>query len=280
MKKQNKYSIAKFSLKLGVILSLVIAPLSLKAKAQIILLTNHNKYNSHLFSVDKSQITVQTQEENQQTEEEPLDFSSSGRSGQQTAGESRGSCSQKNFPLAAIAPKSNESKTRETHPRWWFFLPYESSKISQIEFVLQDEQRNDLVRSTVLTPENLPYFSVTIPRNLPGLQNNLWYRWYLKVYCRGEQDSVPLFVSGWVQKVTLEPSTDNITSQSFLSPADYAKQGLWLEAIDLLMKNQISNASASSVSLGWQKMMNSPEIDLKLPPPATANIVIKENLLK
>lgn len=46
------------------------------------------------------------------------------------------------------------------------------------------------------------------------------------------------------------------------------------------MKNQISNASASSVSLGWQKMMNSPEIDLKLPPPATANIVIKENLLK
>lgn len=131
MKKQNKYSIIKFSLQVGVILSLVTISLSLKAKAQVHSLTNQNKYNLHLLSVEKSKLTVQTQEENQQTEEEPLDFSSSGRSGQQTAGESRGSCPQTNFPLSAIAPKSNESKTRETHPRWWFFLPYESSKISQ-----------------------------------------------------------------------------------------------------------------------------------------------------
>ena len=54
--------------------------------------------------------------------EEPLDFSSLGRSGQQTAGESRGNCPPSEIPLTAIAPKSNDSKTITSHPKWWFYF--------------------------------------------------------------------------------------------------------------------------------------------------------------
>jgi hypothetical protein len=304
---QNKDFSSKFGLKIGVILFLAVFFLPLKAKAQIYSQIINSKQSRYLSSIESKLTkfkqaeglcaeqtdapcminspfqeevpsTVQKEQEETKLEEEPLDFSSSGRSGQQTAGESRGSCPQVNFPLTAIAPKSNVSQTVATHPRWWFFLPYNTSQISKVEFVLQDEERNDILRDTILVPETIPYFSTTIPSIHPGLKSNRWYRWYLKVYCLEGEDTVPLFVSGWVQKVIPDAKSSNLTSQQSLhslTVVNYAQQGLWLDAIDLLMKTQVSDASASQLSQVWQKIINSPEIDLELPLPATSSIVIK-----
>jgi hypothetical protein len=307
---QNKDLTSQFGLKIGIMLSLAMVFCPLKAKAQIYLPILNNKQSSYRYSVEskltkskqarrlcekktliREQIstfclhrqsfqnqvpaTVQKEQEESKLEKEPLDFSSSGRSGQQTAGESRGSCPQMNFPLTAIAPKSNVSQTLATRPRWWFFLPYNTSQISKVEFVLQDEERNDVLRDTIHVPETIPYFSTTIPLTHSGLKANRWYRWYLKVYCLEGEDTVPLFVSGWVQKVMTDDQSSNLTRQNSLTVVNYAQQGLWLDAIDLLMKTQVSDASASYLSQVWQKIINSPEIDLELPLPAAASIVIK-----
>ncbi|MGK7895213.1 MAG: DUF928 domain-containing protein, partial [Xenococcus sp. (in: cyanobacteria)] len=57
-----------------------------------------------------------------ETEEEPLDFSDTGRSGQQTAGETRsGQCGDVSIPLTALVPSSNSGKTIATHPQLWFY---------------------------------------------------------------------------------------------------------------------------------------------------------------
>jgi hypothetical protein len=307
---QNKNLTSKFGFRIGILLSLAMVFCPLKAKAQVYFPILNHKQSSYLSSIEskltKSQqserlceketsireqastfclpsqslanevpTTVQKEQEESKLEEEPLDFSASGRSGQQTAGESRGSCPQRNFPLTAIAPKSNVSQTLTTHPRWWFFVPYNTSQISKVEFVLQDEKRNDVLRNTIYVPETIPYFSTNIPLTHPGLKANRWYRWYLKVYCLEGEDTVPLFVSGWVRKAIADPKNENLTRQNSLTVVNYAQQGLWLDAIDLLMKNQVSDASASNLARVWQKIINSPEIDLELPLPAAANIVIK-----
>jgi hypothetical protein len=291
---QNKYSLITLRTPINVALSLAIIFVPLAAKAQIPVEFTQNQ-NKHKYSYSLSSVqninlteckqdfllidevfcTVKSQEESKKPQEEPLDFSSSGRSGQQTAGESRGSCPQVNVPLTAIAPKSNVSKTITSHPRWWFFLPYQSSQISHMEFVLQDEARNDLVRNTISVPETLPYLSTTIPSTHPGIKPNRWYRWYLKVYCVGKKDTVPLYVSGWVQKIQTDVSDEGLVVKHTLTAVDYAQRNLWLDAINLLMKTQISEVSAPYTSQMWQKIMSSPEINLELPQPAKANIVIK-----
>jgi hypothetical protein len=310
---QNQDLTNKFGLKIGIMLSLAMVFCPLKAKAQVYFPILNNKQSSYTSSVEskltkskqaerlcekeisiKEQTstfcllrqsfqnevssTVQKEQEENKLEEEPLDFSSSGRSGQQTAGESRGSCPQMNFPLTAIAPKSNVSQTLATHPRWWFFVPYKTSQIKKVEFVVQDEERNDVLRDTIYVPETVPYFSTTIPSTDPGLKSNRWYRWYLKVYCLEGEETVPLFVSGWVQKIIVDGKSNNLNSltlQNSLTVVNYAQKGLWLDAIDLLMKTQVSDASASHLSQIWQKIINSPEINLELPFPAAASIVIK-----
>lgn len=275
MSNQNKYSIIKLGLKSVVILSLAIVFLPLNAKAQLSFQAENSK-DSRRLSLVESKFSVHNKKEETEPEEEPLDFSSSGRSGQQTAGESRGSCPQMDFPLTAIAPKSNISQTITTHPRWWFFLPYSAARISKVEFVLQDEGRNDLVRNTLLVPESLPYFSTTIPNTHPGIETDRWYRWYLKVYCLDGENTVPLFVSGWVQKIRLESQEARLVLQSSsLNANSYARQGLWLDAVNLLMKTQISDPSGSHLSKVWREIISSPEIDLEIPLPAKANIVIK-----
>lgn len=283
MSNQNKHSLIKLRAQISFVLSLAMVFFSLSAKAQIPFSSTQNKNSQRVYkplgwiqgSNHYNLDLVQSQQTNQKPEEEPLDFSSSGRSGQQTAGESRGSCPVINFPLTAIAPKSNVSKTMTSHPRWWFFLPYSSSQINQVEFVLQDEERNDLVRNIISVPDTLSYLSTTIPHTHPGIEPNRWYRWYLKVYCVGRKNTVPLFVSGWVQKVKPDVLGERLVEPLALTAVDYAQKDLWLDAINLLMKSEMSEASASHVSQMWQKIMSSPEINLELPQPATANIVIK-----
>ncbi|VEP13367.1 conserved hypothetical protein [Hyella patelloides LEGE 07179] len=255
-------------------ISLLMALLSIEVKAQMSSPNLTSKLGNNL-SLVQPKLAAQDKHTEVEAEEEPLDFSSSGRSGQQTAGESRGNCPQMNFPLTAIAPKDNVSKTSASHPRWWFYLPYDTSQISKIEFVLQDEERKDLVRKSVVVTETLPYISTTIPRHDLGIKPDRWYRWYLKVYCLEEKDTVPLFVSGWVQRITLDSKDDLLSQETSLTPTDYAQQGLWLDAIDLLLKTQVSRASASKPSQAWQTIINSPHIDLELPLPKKTSIAIE-----
>ena len=77
-------------------------------------------------------------------------------------------------------------------------------------------------------------------------------------------------MSGWLHRISLHSEDDT----TFLTATDYAQQDLWLDAIDLLVKTQISNPTASQ-GHQWQKIICSPEIDLELPAPKPLNIVIK-----
>ena len=276
---QNKCLITKLGW--GVFFSTItlnFSPLTLNSKVQTLSLSSveNNKFSHQLSQVYPQLITRRKNTESEpEPEPEPIDFSSLGRSGQQTAGESRGSCPQSKLPLTAIAPKSNESKTIASHPRWWFYLPYQKSQISKVEFVLQDNDRNDLLREDITASIKIPYFSTTIPQTYPGIQPSFWYRWYLKVYCSGGEDIVPLYVSGWVQRVILHNQAHTLEQKASLTLTEYTQQNLWLDAVDLLLRTQISKSQASTWNRDWYKIIDSAEINLELPIPDVAKIRIQ-----
>ena len=141
MKDRDKYLITKLFLGLSIaIIAFNSNGLTLKSQAQTLSFVKDSQkflplsqLNS-LWLAHRQTIEVEspTKREREREQKEPLDFSSLGRSGQQTAGDSRGSCVGHEIPLTAIAPKSNESQTRASHPRWWFYLPDEKSQISKV----------------------------------------------------------------------------------------------------------------------------------------------------
>jgi len=204
----------------------------------------------------------------QAEDKEPLDFTSLGRSGQQTAGESRGSCPYVDTPLTVIAPKSNLSLTTKSHPRLWFYLPYIHSKISKLEFSIVDQSGNDVTRYDLSVPENNSYISAVLPKLKPSLAFNSPYTWHLKVYCDIGKKTLapPIFVSGALVRIannsndakSLKFSVDNV--QSLID------KDLWIDAVNILFDKNCREENGHK-KIVWQDLLDSSAINLELPDP-------------
>jgi hypothetical protein len=197
--------------------------------------------------------------------QEPIDFSGTGRPGQQTAGESRGDCPQVNTPLTALLPISNWGKTTAEYPNFWFYVPYTSSQ-NTAEFVLQDENRHDIYRTSVALNTKSGYLNVSLPDTKSPLKVGKWYRWYFKIYCNSEQSATPLFVQGWVQRIPsnslLQLELENSNQREDLI---YAKYGVWYDAVDHLVRLHLFNPNNSSLRQDWRELLTTRGVNLNLP---------------
>lgn len=191
-----------------------------------------------------------------------LDFSGTGRPGQQTAGESRGSCANAAKPLEAVIPVSHSGKTVSSHPSFWVYLPDSSQHINQIEFVLQNEAREDIWRSPKLNAKS-GYKSFALPENEPALEIGQWYRWYVKVYCDSQVASTQ-YVQGWIERIPLT-SKLYLELQQNLSKLHltYGNHHIWYDAIDRLLKLYQSNPQSLALEQDWQAFIKAKGVQLQ-----------------
>ena len=235
------------------------------------------------ITVKKLPLTIQNQpntnqDQSPKSEEEPLDFSDTGRSGQQTAGETRrGQCPDVSFPLTALVPSSNSGKTIATHPQLWFYVPYSPNDLHKIEFVIQDAERNDIFRQT-WQPQNIPgYLSTGLPETETALETSKSYRWYLKVYCQQNGNSAPLFVQGWIDKIELSQDLSQQVTVEQSPHMIYAHKNLWFDAIDSLLHYYLMAPSNSEIRADWEKLIKAKGADLELPPLDTNGLFVRQD---
>ena len=209
-------------------------------------------------------------------QEDTLDFSDTGRAGQQSAGEARGQCGSTEFPLTALVPVSNWGKTVKEHPTFWFYVPSHSTSATQIEFVLQDQDRNNLSKQQLSIDGNSDYVNTRVPQHLPGLKIGEWYRWYLKVYCDHEKLYPPKVVYGWIRRVKID---NNLRSQlrdnQDKSYEVYGKAGIWFDAIDSLLQTDSIKKTSPNFQQGWQQLIKAKGVELNLPQPKCPNLAIE-----
>jgi hypothetical protein len=195
--------------------------------------------------------------------EETLDFSSTGRPGQQTAGESRGNCSDVTDSLRAIVPVSNSGKTTTGYPSFWFYVPYTFGQVSKVEFVVQNEAREDILRSPVKIKETPGYTSFSLPKTESPLKVGEWYRWYVKVYCDSQLAS-SRFVQGWVNRVPVDSNLylelQNPTRQSYLI---YGSHGIWYDAVNQLLSLYTLEPSSMTLEQDWKNFTRAKGVNLQ-----------------
>lgn len=278
--------------------SLVIATLILGTFSS--LARSESSSREERATVEVLSLTTQNQSRSQENiptkrEKKVLDFSDTGRSGQQTAGETRsGQCPEVSLPLTALVPSSHSGKTIATHPQLWFYVPYSAQDISKIEFVIQDAERNDISRQILPLQSDPGYLTAGLPETLPGLENGKSYRWYFKVYCQQNSDVAPVFVQGWIDKIAADNyesqqvRADNyqktlteeksvvaaivelnklgLDSRSENSPhMIYARNKLWFDAIDSLLNSYLVDPDNSAIRDDWQQLIKARGTDLELP---------------
>ena len=209
-------------------------------------------------------------------QEDTLDFSDTGRAGQQSAGEARGQCVITEFPLTALVPVSNWGKTVKEHPTFWFYVPSHSTSTTQIEFVLQDQDRNNLSKQQLSIDGNLDYVNARVPQDQPGLKVGEWYRWYLKVYCDREKLYPPKVVYGWIRRVKIDHHLrSQLRDNQDKSYEVYGKAGIWFDAIDSLLGTDSIKRTSLNFQQGWQQLIKAKGVELNLPQPKCPNLAIE-----
>ncbi len=226
--------------------------------------------DSALAQSIEQQISVSSNQEDAKTpkkeppkkEEKPLDFSDTGRPGQQTAGESRGNCPNFDSKVEAVVPTSHAGKTVSSHPRFWVYFPYNSPQISYVEFILQNEAREDIWRSQFKLDKDIGYKSFSLPKTESPLEVGQWYRWYVKVYCQSHTASAQ-YVQSWVKRVPLTSRLYLELQQESSPPyVTYSNYGIWYDAIDGLLEEYQRHPSNLSLEQDWQNLIKAKGVEL------------------
>lgn len=199
-----------------------------------------------------------------QTDSEPdLDFSGTGRPGQQTAGESRGSCLSNPQPIEAMLPTSNSGKTVLGHPRFWVYFPELPKERTVIEFAIQDESRKDIWRSRSDLDSTTGYQSFGLPKTEAPLKVGQWYRWYVKVYC-DHQIASTQYVQGWVNRIPLSSKLHlELQQNPAKSHLTYGTNRIWYDAIDRLLNSYHRHPQNVALEKDWQNLIRAKGVELE-----------------
>lgn len=214
--------------------------------------------------------TAKKDQEKNSNREESLDFSGMGRPGQQTAGESRGSCTDAGR-IEALLPVSKSGHTVQGHPSFWVYFSDTFPEGSQVEFIIQNEAREDIWRSRSKLDSKPGYQNFTLPATESPLEIDQWYRWYVKVYCDGQVASVR-YVQGWVNRLDLSSRLyfelqENEEKSHFV----YGNHGIWYDAINQLISAYHNEPTNLALEQDWQAFVGAKGVDLHLAPSIGSN---------
>ena len=193
------------------------------------------------------------------------DFSGDGRSGNRIGGGSRSDCPTKEVPLTALMPISNSGQTTAAHPSFWVYVPYTPEEAPVGEFVLQDQDRNDVYREEFTLPNTPGVTSVSLPETETPLSLRQPYRWYFHLYCDRGKASSPVFVQGWVERVELTANLELSPTQAPEQYPDYIAQEIWWDAIAALAILRSANSADPILISEWNALLTAEGVDLKLP---------------
>jgi hypothetical protein len=171
-------------------------------------------------------------------------------------------CDSEATPLTSLVPnqdgKSFIIQTAQSHPSFWFYLPYNfrgSSIVS--EFYLNKTVQERIYKGRYLLPENSGVIVVSLSADIPPLEIGETYLWTFTVICDPEDRSSDRTVHGKIQRVN--PTPNLIPSQTSTleeSARLYASDGLWPETL-MSLTEQINHANSETVNSDLEHLLNS-----------------------
>ncbi|NEO82468.1 DUF928 domain-containing protein [Moorena sp. SIO4G3] len=212
----------------------------------------------------------------------PPDVPERGVPGKRKAAASRGRCPQVKEPLTALVPSTptiasdgqipltvgHATRTESvfgltvvSHPTFWFYVPYALTPDLPLEFVLQDENYNEIYWTKFVASSSSPsVVGIELPSTVTSLEVGKQYRWYFVVKC--ERLGSPV-VTGWVKRMALNPSLKNQLDQATLEQKAiiYARSGIWYDTLNALAKLRQQNSSNDLLIKDWVKLLQSVDLD-------------------
>ncbi|MEH2295635.1 DUF928 domain-containing protein [Nostoc sp.] len=173
--------------------------------------------------------------------------------------------------LTALVPFTEEAnsvinvwgQTTEERPSWFFYVPYTKDLPYAVEFVLQDQNSNEIYQKAIALPDKPGVIRVSLPTTVPALALNKQYNWFLTINCDQQKNSPPTFVQGVIKRVELNPATvkELQTTEPLKRYAIYAQNGIWYEALTILAQLRQKNPQDAALQGQWRNLLSSIHLD-------------------
>ncbi|HLO86354.1 MAG TPA: DUF928 domain-containing protein [Nostocaceae cyanobacterium] len=189
-------------------------------------------------------------------------------SGNREGGAARGACSPQD--ISAVLPprpknleitKAPVDSTLSDHPTFFVNIPQSSAK--QAEFLLKDENNEELLREDIDLGSSNGLVSYTLPKSFKGLEVGKKYIWRFSLLCNQDDRSANPRTSAWIQRV--EPSPQ--VAQQLQAAIDdlersaiYAEFGFWQETLKSLVDLRVANPNDQTIAESWNNVLKSVEL--------------------
>ncbi len=152
--------------------------------------------------------------------------------------------------------------TVSENPEFFVYVPQTSA--TEAEFILMDEENNEVYQTNLSLSGEPGIVSVSLPEDRPPLEIGKNYRWFFAVMCDPEDRSRDLVVGGWTQRGELEADlaaqlekTTRAGDRSFI----YAQNGIWHDALSILAE-EIRNSNRNALAIvQWKLLLESAGLD-------------------
>ncbi len=180
--------------------------------------------------------------------------------------EELGRCIESNRPVVALVPDSGIGETAAEYPTVFWYMPQTAARA--LEFVLRDENVNDLYRVKYLLPKSRKgvvstpgIMSLALPSfaSLSPLKTGQEYYWQLALICNPTNRLKDIIVEGWIKRVdpdqTLALRVQQATPQERV--ALYAGDRLWNETLTSLVELRRDRPNDKDVAEAWKTLLDS-----------------------
>ena len=167
--------------------------------------------------------------------------------------------------VPAVSPDGDWSVTTKEHPEFFVFVPEtaaESAELIVAEFVVRDDQWNEVYRGTVDLPQQAGIVKVSLPETEKGLEIGKQYRWHFALNCPANERGISneIAVEGWTQRVETQEFAPTLASALETATdrdrADlYADSGIWHEAVSTLAQLRAQNPEDTALVAQWNELL-------------------------
>lgn len=139
-----------------------------------------------------------------------------------------------------------------------FFIYSPQTTASTAEFVLKDENEEDIYRNTFPISGSAKTLVIRLPESV-NLEVNRSYHWYFSIVCDPDNLSKNVDINAWTQRVAVNPALANEleNADTLTQSGLYAQTGIWYDAIAILAQMRQENSDDAIAAENWQNLLNS-----------------------
>lgn len=140
-----------------------------------------------------------------------------------------------------------------------FFVYVLPTAARSAEFVLKDEQENDIYRTKFAINGRPGIFSVSLPKNSVKLEVGKNYHWYFAIICNPNNRRKDVSVDGWSRRVEIPASLagqlNNVGERD--RSKLYAQNSIWHEAVATLAEERRKAPNDPVLAAEWKNLLES-----------------------